>query len=170
MCVTRSATFCAATPLQLGVARALEAATAARAESPPRDYFAGAKAASEGNARLLSEALAAMDVPPPAKTGEGNENENGAGGGDGNGRVAPLPVQGGYFLVADVAATGHTDWSFCRWLVAAKGVSCVPVSLFTDLPADGSEAAAGTLVRFALCKSRALVERAARALGGGGAV
>ena len=37
---------------------------------------------------------------------------------------------GGYFLVADIAASGMDAMVFCKWLAAEKGVACVPLSVF----------------------------------------
>jgi len=35
-------------------------------------------------------------------------------------------VEGGYFLLANVRATGRTAWEFCQWLAAEKKVCWSP--------------------------------------------
>lgn len=65
------------------------------------------------------------------------------------------PPQGTYFAVADVAPVGHEDGeAFCRWAPRALGVAAVPVTAFVDDPAP-----VRSLVRFAFCKSDAVIDR-----------
>ncbi len=67
---------------------------------------------------------------------------------------------GTYFVVADVAALGATDGvTFCTELPARAGVGAIPVSAFHDDPE-----AARTLVRFAFCKSDAVIDEGCRRL------
>jgi len=66
---------------------------------------------------------------------------------------------GGYFVLADTAALGHPDArEFCLRLPTLAGVVGVPVSAFVR-----PERAAGyrSLVRFAFCKRRTVLEEAA---------
>ncbi|WP_416394036.1 MULTISPECIES: aminotransferase class I/II-fold pyridoxal phosphate-dependent enzyme [unclassified Curtobacterium] len=71
---------------------------------------------------------------------------------------------GGYFVIADVAPLGYDDArSFCLRLPELAGVVGVPVSAFVrpDHAADYR-----TLVRFAFCKRRSVLEDAAARLAG----
>ncbi|MGN8050658.1 aminotransferase class I/II-fold pyridoxal phosphate-dependent enzyme [Curtobacterium sp. 22159] len=71
---------------------------------------------------------------------------------------------GGYFVIADVAPLGHDDArAFCLELPELAGVVGVPVSAFVR-----PEHAAGyrSLVRFAFCKRRSVLEDAAARLAG----
>jgi len=71
---------------------------------------------------------------------------------------------GGYFVIADAAALGHDDArEFCLQLPELAGVVGVPVSAFVR-----PDHAAGyrSLVRFAFCKRRAVLEEAAARLAG----
>jgi len=46
-----------------------------------------------------------------------------------------LPTEGGYFIMADIAATGFaSDIDFCRWLVRELGVAAIPPSVFYASP------------------------------------
>ena len=75
-------------------------------------------------------------------------------------------AQGGYFLVAET--DGRSDVDFCQALAAAKGVVATPMSAFYATPFAEHEPC--RLVRFTVCKSRELVQRACDALAGGGAM
>lgn len=45
--------------------------------------------------------------------------------------LPPLPVQGSYFIMADISGTGFTDdVAFCRWLTCEIGVAAIPPSAF----------------------------------------
>ena len=71
---------------------------------------------------------------------------------------------GGYFVIADAAPLGHADArEFCLQLPALAGVVGVPVSAFVR-----PDRAAGyrSLVRFAFCKRRSVLEDAAARLAG----
>ncbi|MBA8991293.1 N-succinyldiaminopimelate aminotransferase [Curtobacterium pusillum] len=71
---------------------------------------------------------------------------------------------GGYFVIADAAALGHDDArDFCLRLPELAGVVGVPVSAFVR-----PDHAAGyrSLVRFAFCKRRSVLEDAAARLAG----
>ena len=64
--------------------------------------------------------------------------------------------QGGYFVVADVAALGVDDArAWCLALPERAGVVAVPVSAFYGDPAAGR-----TLVRFAFCKRPEVIDEA----------
>ncbi len=72
------------------------------------------------------------------------------------------PSRAGYFVIADAAPLGVTDAAaFCRELPARAGVVAVPVTAFVRDPAPYR-----TLVRFAFCKRREVLERAAAQLAG----
>lgn len=71
------------------------------------------------------------------------------------------PPQAGYFVVADAAPLGVTDAAqWCRELPQRAGVAAIPVSAFHD---PGTPAAR-TLVRFACCKSEAVLREGLRRL------
>ncbi len=45
--------------------------------------------------------------------------------------LATLPVEGAYFVSADIGALGYTDdRAFCRWLTTEIGVAAIPTSVF----------------------------------------
>lgn len=71
---------------------------------------------------------------------------------------------GGYFVIADAAALGYEDArAFCLQLPVLAGVVGVPVSAFVRPDhADGYR----SLVRFAFCKRRSVLEDAAARLAG----
>lgn len=72
--------------------------------------------------------------------------------------------EGTYFAIADAAALGWEDAvAFCAALPERAGVVAIPVTAFTT---PGGPAAAGmrSLVRFAFCRSRSDIERAAAQL------
>ncbi|HEU4323882.1 MAG TPA: aminotransferase class I/II-fold pyridoxal phosphate-dependent enzyme [Roseiflexaceae bacterium] len=59
-----------------------------------------------------------------------------------------LPVEGAYFISADIGALGHTDdLAFCRALTSDIGVAAIPTSVFYPDPAD-----APPLARFCFAK------------------
>ena len=121
--------FCAPSPLQAGVAAALDAEPAG-----PQPPFDGRAALMAANWEVLATALRTSGV-------------------------GVCPAQGGYFLVADVSATGMGDMEYCRWLSAEHGVAAVPASVFFC-----SAAPPGALVRFAVCKERETIAAAAARL------
>jgi aspartate/methionine/tyrosine aminotransferase len=64
--------------------------------------------------------------------------------------LPPLPVDGAYFLLVDVAGTplgGEGDVAFCRRLVTEIGVAAIPTSVFYQDPAS-----APALARFCFAK------------------
>lgn len=72
-----------------------------------------------------------------------------------------FPPAGTYFVTADVRPLGHDDgWEFCRQLPARAGVVAVPTEVFYRDRALGRH-----LVRFAFCKSDALLDEAIARLG-----
>ncbi|MCB0190929.1 MAG: aminotransferase class I/II-fold pyridoxal phosphate-dependent enzyme [Anaerolineae bacterium] len=72
----------------------------------------------------------------------------------------PLMPKGTYFMMADIS---HLDFpddvAFCRYLTTEIGVTAIPPSAFYHNPADGAN-----IARFAFCKTRAVLEEAARRL------
>ena len=85
-------------------------------------------------------------------------------------RAAGLEVMhpdGGYFVIADVAPLGFADArAFCLELPTLAGVVGVPVSAFVR---PDNAAGYRSLVRFAFCKRRSVLEDAAARLAGLGA-
>ncbi|MFM9107541.1 MAG: aminotransferase class I/II-fold pyridoxal phosphate-dependent enzyme, partial [Chloroflexota bacterium] len=76
--------------------------------------------------------------------------------------LATLPVEGSYFLMADIADLGFPDdFSFCRWLTAEVGVAAVPPSAFYS---DRSQAP--MLARFCFAKREETIAQAAERLAG----
>lgn len=67
--------------------------------------------------------------------------------------------EGGYFIVVDVSATGLGAAAYCRALIAAARVAAVPMDVFYAGPDPP-----GSLVRFAICKSDAVIAAAAHAI------
>ena len=71
-----------------------------------------------------------------------------------------LPVQGAYFLMANISGLGFPDdVSFCRWLTSEVGVAAVPPSAFY---ADTSRAP--LLARFCFAKREDTIAQAAERL------
>ena len=74
--------------------------------------------------------------------------------------LEPLPIDGAYFLLADLRARGVTDdVAFCRRLIAEVGVAAIPTSAFYADPA-----AAPPFVRFCFAKSDETLRSAAARL------
>ncbi len=71
-----------------------------------------------------------------------------------------LPVDGAYFLMADVSGLGFPDdVSFCRWLTSEVGVAAVPPSAFYTDPSRAPQ-----LARFCFAKREATIAQAAERL------
>ncbi len=69
------------------------------------------------------------------------------------------PVEGSYFLVADVRSAGkEDDVAFARWLTVEHGVTAIPPSSFYG---PGRQGAAKHLARFAFCKTEKVLSAAA---------
>ena len=98
--------------------------------------FGGVNELYEGNYRLMADAL--------EKTG-----------------LSVCPAEGGYFLVADVSSTGMTDMEYVHWSAKEKKVGCVPLGMFFAPNEDGSMKKS-SLVRYAICKQRSLIEQAVK--------
>lgn len=63
-------------------------------------------------------------------------------------RLPPLPTEGSYFIMADLAQTNFaSDAAFCRWLISEVGVAAIPPSAFYRDPAS-----APLLARFCFAK------------------
>ncbi|MFB6612495.1 aminotransferase class I/II-fold pyridoxal phosphate-dependent enzyme [Agromyces sp. NPDC056379] len=72
--------------------------------------------------------------------------------------------QAGYFVIADAAPLGYTDGAeLCRALPGLAGVVGVPVTAFVHPDRQG---AYSSLVRFAFCKRRDVLEEASARLSG----
>lgn len=133
------ASFCAPTPLQMGVAAALrqhaqEMSRSGGGHASPSADASGAL--FERNARVLAAAL--TDVG-----------------------LTVHHVDGGYFLVTDVAATGLDAGTFCKEMIARARVAAVPMDVFyvSQEPPPPT-----TLVRFAICKREETIAAAAAAI------
>jgi aspartate/methionine/tyrosine aminotransferase len=114
--------YCAPTPLQAGVAAALDSLSLDKDDIGARFH---------ANFELLAAALRAAGAEV-------------------------FEAGGGYFLVADVAASGLGAMDFCRRLARRHKVAAVPMSVFCreETPATRS------LVRFAVCKRRETINKA----------
>ncbi|HMQ51472.1 MAG TPA: methionine aminotransferase [Anaerolineae bacterium] len=118
--------FTGATPLQAGVAIALQSSS---------DYYAELAAMYQANRDFL---VAALDE---------------AG-------LRPILPDGTYFVMVDLSQLDFPDdVTFCRYLTTEVGVTAIPPSAFYHNPQDGAK-----LARFAFCKTRLLLEEAARRL------
>jgi aspartate/methionine/tyrosine aminotransferase len=95
--------FCPPTPLQVGVAHALNGLCAGSEGERENERIS---LLMEDNAKKLGAALGAL------------------------GGVEVYPPQGGYFLVCDVGETGMDDLGFCRWLIEKVNINAVPMSIF----------------------------------------
>ncbi len=74
--------------------------------------------------------------------------------------VSPAPA--GYFLVADAARLGVQDGdAYARQLLREQGVAAIPVNA---LVSEAGRARYSSLLRFAFCKSRTVLEQAAERL------
>jgi aspartate/methionine/tyrosine aminotransferase len=71
-----------------------------------------------------------------------------------------LPVEGAYFISADISALGWTDdRAFCRWLTTDIGVAAIPTSVFYRDPTG-----APCLARFCFAKRLETIDAAAERL------
>lgn len=71
-----------------------------------------------------------------------------------------LPVEGSYFISADISALGyHDDRAFCRWLTTELGVAAIPTSAFYMNPA-----AAPPFARFCFAKKLETLQAAGERL------
>ncbi len=63
-------------------------------------------------------------------------------------KLAPLPVAGTYFVLAEYRAVREdlSEAAFCEWLTTEKGVAAIPLSAFHDRPVEQG------LVRFCFAK------------------
>eukprot|EP00036_Acanthoecidae_sp_10tr_P016889 CAMPEP_0206311756 /NCGR_PEP_ID=MMETSP0106_2-20121207/13630_1 /ASSEMBLY_ACC=CAM_ASM_000206 /TAXON_ID=81532 /ORGANISM="Acanthoeca-like sp., Strain 10tr" /LENGTH=404 /DNA_ID=CAMNT_0053743019 /DNA_START=38 /DNA_END=1252 /DNA_ORIENTATION=+ len=126
-------TFSAPTPFQEGIAAALT--------SEPDTFFEGVSAQFAENFKLLGDAITEMGHRVCCADGD----------------------VGGYFLVADVAASRMDGLAFSKWLATEKGVACVPLMVFYEGRPKGVPFEC-TLVRFAICKPRETIELACKKL------
>ena len=127
------ASFCAPTPLQMGVAAAL------------RVHAQGGRLGGEADASAAVFARNAMALASALR----------------DVGLEVHPVDGGYFLVADCAATGLDAGSFCKALISTARVAAVPMDVFyvsTQPPPPT------TLVRFAICKRESTIDAACDAI------
>lgn len=128
-------TFCAPTPLQIGVAAGIEDVLRSCTTKTQHVEDAFGLATLFGkNWLTLADAL--RDVG-----------------------LMVCPAQGGYFLVCDCASTGLEDVAFCKWLIENAKIVGVPLSLFYSDPNKTRH-----LIRFAICKTEKAMKRAADAL------
>jgi aspartate/methionine/tyrosine aminotransferase len=76
--------------------------------------------------------------------------------------LAPLPIQGSYFLLSNVSGFGFADdLSFCRHLCTEIGVAAIPISPFYSSPASSSTAPPPLLARFCFAKKDDTLQAAA---------
>lgn len=153
-------TFSAPTPLQAGIAAALDADDGLESIGPlfSENFELLASALRAGtNVRAASAIL--VRVAPFYRPW---------------GRFVPIhsaghmqvrnicDAQGGYFLVAETDGSSDVDW--CTGLAQEKGVVCTPMSVFYASDLFSADSNPCRLVRFTVCKSRAHIERACAAL------
>jgi len=72
----------------------------------------------------------------------------------------PLPAQGTYFLTTDISGLrfNGSDVDFCKHMTEQARVAAIPLSVF--FTGDAPQ----TLVRFAFCKQRHVLEEAVKRL------
>ncbi len=126
--------------LTVGAPAPLQEAVADAMDTLGADYYAGLERAYLGRRQILFDALVAA------------------------GFRATLP-EGAYYILADYTGLSRLDdAAFALWLARERGVAAVPGSSFFRPSPEPPR-----IVRFAFCKSEALlVEAAARLAGGGG--
>ena len=169
-------TFCAPTPLQLGVAAALEkmaddadAATRAlcaerAARSPttndgPSDFLVSEKKRRDAafactRGCLVPDAVAGIIASNVAVMSRALTDSG----------VTPFAPSGGYFLVADVSDTGLDATEYCRALATGPArVAAVPMDVFFDAEGPAKDVPRN-LVRFAVCKSSETIGKCAEAI------
>jgi aspartate/methionine/tyrosine aminotransferase len=156
-------TFCAPTPLQIGVAAALrkiaeEAETrTALAVSSVSSVSSDAEVSKIRRGSLVPDAVASVMTQNVSSLSRALCDS-------GVTCYAPL---GGYFLVADVSTTGLTSTEYCKALAGgAAKVACVPMDVFFDASKAKTSGVKtpDTLVRFAVCKQRATILKCAEAI------
>lgn len=112
----------------------LQEAVATALHTPP-EYYAKLAALYQANRDFLADVLADVGLNP----------------------ILP---KGTYFMMADIS---HLDFpddiAFCRYLTTEIGVTAIPPSAFYNNPVDGAK-----IARFAFCKTRSVLEEAARRL------
>ena len=167
------ATFCAPTPLQLGVAAALtKIADDADAETRRRAADASVLSPEEGrafveNARRREAAFACTRgrLVPDAVAGIVASNVSVLSRALADSGVAPFAPSGGYFLVADVSNTGLAATEYCKALATGPArVAAVPMDVFFDEKKDSANDVPRNLVRFAVCKSSETIGKCAEAI------
>jgi aspartate/methionine/tyrosine aminotransferase len=133
-CIHSYVTFCAPTPLQVGIAAGIESALSGSKNARDVEIALGDLGTVFGrNWKRLASSM--------EKVG-----------------IEVCPSSGGYFLVADVSKSGMNDFEFCEWLIKNHEIVAVPLSLFY---ADSTKSR--SLVRFAVCKTESFIENAAAA-------
>jgi len=70
--------------------------------------------------------------------------------------LAPLPIDGAYFLLADVSGRAASDVAFCKSLITDCGVAAIPTSVFYESPTTAPQ-----LARFCFAKTAATLSAAA---------
>jgi aspartate/methionine/tyrosine aminotransferase len=102
-----------------------EATAVALEQAPAQGYYDQLRAEYAERRRLLREILEGIGLPT-------------------------LPVEGSYFISADIGALGfHDDGAFCRFLTTEIGVAAIPTSAFYVQPAS-----APPFARFCFAKKR----------------
>jgi aspartate/methionine/tyrosine aminotransferase len=149
------ATFCAPVPLQIGVAAALD---------EDLGFSKSIQGITDSNHGVMTSTLFARNA---AKMTESLMKQG----------LSVTEAEGGYFLVADISATGLVDADFCRQLVKHAKVGCIPLSVFYD--ENQSESVASSMhplrqrpavptsfVRFSICKTAELIDEACSRIDG----
>jgi kynurenine--oxoglutarate transaminase/cysteine-S-conjugate beta-lyase/glutamine--phenylpyruvate transaminase len=152
--------FCASTPVQEALARALP-----RADEPYEghsSYYHYLKAKYTRKRDLLSKALisAGFAVPDYNRT---------PGGGffifARIGKNVQKAIPADRLMAPNDAAPGgftRQDWALCQWMAEEKGLLCIPSSPFFS-PERAIAGASDEFVRIAFCKQDETIERAATA-------
>jgi aspartate/methionine/tyrosine aminotransferase len=127
--------------ITFSTATPLQAAAAVALErAAGSNYYAELRAEYAGRRDLLAEVLAGAGFPT-------------------------LPVEGSYFIMADIGHTGFTsDADFCRWLTREVGVAAIPPSAFYANTRDGHPQGVPLLARFCFAKKLETLRAAAERL------
>ena len=169
------ATFCAPTPLQLGVAAALtkiadDADAAARSRSrvggvalaggKKRFFFRFRNETPRGGFRVHAR----VSRSGLGRAGHRVERCRAVARARGLGRRAVRTLGRVLFLAADVASTGLAATEYCRALATGPArVAAVPMDVFFDAK-DSAKDVPRNLVRFAVCKSSETIGKCAEAI------
>ena len=125
-------TYCAPSPFQHGIAKALDGFE----DLDPDTCFDGTGALIRANAEKVTSAMRAMGFKM-------------------------YKPEGGYFVVADCSPLGfETNMEFCRTLLDECQVAVAPMNMFYGRPPEELSPSERCLVRLAICKTEPVIDEA----------